>query len=34
MKQTGQMWVMLPKGMAVPTTLAVPLASSAKVVKK
>ena len=33
MKQQGQMWVMLPKDMAVPTTLSVPTASSAKVVK-
>ncbi len=34
MKQQGQMWVMLPIGMAVPTVLAAPMASSAKIVKK
>ena len=34
MKQQGQMWVMLPIGMAVPTVLATPMASSAKIVKK
>jgi len=34
MKQQGQMWVMLPIGMAVPTMLAAPVASNAKIVKK
>ena len=34
MKQPGQMWVMLPKDMAVPTVLTVPMASSAKVAKQ
>ena len=34
MKQQGQMWVMLPIGMAIPTVLAAPMASSAKIVKK
>lgn len=34
MKQTGRMWVLLPKDMPVPSELPTPLAAKAKVVKK
>ena len=34
MKQTGRMWVLLPKDMPVPSELPAPLAAKAKVVKK